>query len=109
MRHPRSWALRSVRGGCTGSDPGLTPAGRKVPPTRSQSNTPSQRNALPPRAQCDRRGADRGALGRNDRSHCSRAVRNFLSQCERVGMVCYVGLVCGTFLWAMASTSEVIR
>ena len=35
----------------------------------------------------------------SDHTHRSaREQRNFLSLCERVGMVCYVGLVCGTFL-----------
>jgi hypothetical protein len=51
--------------------------------------------ALPPRsaiaepAQCEPTGAHRAGTP----SHCARAVRNFPAQCERVGMVCYVGLV----------------
>ena len=56
--------------------------------------------ALPPRsaiaepAQCEPTGAHWAGTP----SHCARAVRNFPAQCDRVGMVCYVGLVCGTFL-----------
>jgi type II secretory pathway pseudopilin PulG len=56
--------------------------------------------ALPPSsaiaepAQCEPNGAHWAGTP----SHCDRAVRNFPAQCERVGMVCYVGLVCGTFL-----------
>ena len=40
---------------------------------------------------------DRGALGRNA---CAlrQSSAKFSAQCERVRMVCYVRLVCGTFL-----------
>jgi hypothetical protein len=59
-------------------------------------------------AQCDRRrpssGCSANRPGRTGpkrvgvRTAPEQSVRNFLAQCERVRMVCYVRLVCGTFL-----------
>ena len=47
------------------------------------------RSAIAEPEQCEPTGAHWAGTP----SHCARAVRNFLEQCERVGMVCHVGFV----------------